>query len=181
MGLYEDSLAVIAYNHTFSDPAAFQPRFVYYGLPLYPTSIFDGTDEVFEPNPDLYFTTYSQHIVAAKADTPSYNLELAATTTVNTGNLQLKIVTADSIPDDLILTFVAISQDSMHGLLGNFNYVCQQLDSFPLNLVHPDTLDTTIIFSHAIPVDQMRAVVFIQNMDTKKVLSAIASEFEEVP
>lgn len=153
----------------------------YYGSPLYPTSIFDGTDEVFEPNPDLYFETYSQHIVAAKADTPLYNLELTATATTNTGSLQLKIITADTIPDNQILAFVAISQDSVHGLLKEFNYVCLQLENFAVDLVYPDTLDTTIIFNHAIPVDQMRAVVFIQDMDTKAVLSAIASEFEEVP
>lgn len=159
----------------------FQPRFDYYGSPLYPTSIFDGTDEVFESNPDLYFTTYDQHIVAAKADTPLYNLELTATASANTGNLQLKIVTADTIPDDLILAFVAISQDSVHGMIKDFNYVCQQLDNFPVDLVYPDSLDTTIIFNHAIPVNQMRAVVFIQDMDTKEVLHAIASEFEEVP
>jgi hypothetical protein len=153
----------------------------YYGSPLYPTSIFDGTDEVFEPNPDLYFETYSQHIVAAKADTPLYNLELTATATTNTGSLQLKIITADTIPDNQILAFVAISQDSVHGLLKEFNYVCLQLENFAVDLVYPDTLDTTIIFNHAIPVDQMRAVVFIQDMDTKAVLSAIASEFEEGP
>ena len=158
-----------------------QPRLDYYGSPIYPTSIFDGTDEVFEPNPDLYFETYSQHIVAAKADTPLYNLELTATATANTGNLQLMIVTADTIPDNQILAFVAISQDSMHGLIKEFNYVCLHLENFALDLVYPDTLDTTIIFNHAIPVDQMRAIVFIQDMDTKEVLSAIAGEFEEVP
>ena len=74
-------------------------------------AIFDGTDEVFEPDPNLYFDTYSQHIVAAKADTPLYNLELTATASVNEGTLQLKIVTADTIPEDLILAFVAICQD----------------------------------------------------------------------
>jgi hypothetical protein len=176
-------LAVIAYNHSFVDPAVIQPRLDYYQSPLYPTSIFDGTDEVFEPNPSLYFDTYSQHIVAAKADTPLFNLELDATASANTGNLQLKIVTADTIPDDLVLAFVAICQDSIRGVViqRDFNYVCQQLENFPIDLVYPDSLDTTIIFSHAIPVNQMRAVVFIQDMDTKEVLSAIASEFEEVP
>ncbi len=95
----------------------------------------------------------------------------------------MRIITADSIPEDLVLAFVAICQDSIPGVLiqRDFNYVCQQLENFPLDLVYPDSLDTTITFSHAIPVDHMRAVVFIQDMDTKEILHAITKEFEEVP
>ena len=49
-----------------------------------------------------------------------------------------------------------------------------------MDLVYPDTLDTTIIFNHSIPVEYMRAVIFIQNMDNKKVMHAITRDFEEV-
>jgi len=140
----------------------------------------DGTDEVFEPNPDSLLTTYDAHVQAAKADTPQYNLELTATATPSAGNLQLMIVTADTIPAGEMITYIAICQDSMRGMMKDFNYVCQQLHSFPLDLVYPDSLDTTIVFNHSIPVDKMRAVVFIQNMDTKKVMHAITDDFEEV-
>lgn len=146
----------------------------------YPTVVFDGTDEVFEPNPDAYFTTFNDHIQAAKTDTPQYNLELTATATPSAGNLGLKIVTADTIPTATIIAHIAICQDSIHGLiLPFFDYVCQQLHSFPIDLVYPDSLDTTIVFSHSMPVDQMRAIIFIQNMDTKKILHAITKQFEE--
>ncbi len=148
----------------------------------YPTVVFDGTDEVFEPNPDAYLTTYDAHIQAAKADTPQYNLELNATASPTDGNLELKIVTADTIPTATIVANIAICQDSIHGfILPFFDYVCQQIYSFPLDLVYPDSLDTNIVFSHSIPVDQMTAVIFIQNMDTKKIMHSITKDFEEVP
>jgi hypothetical protein len=144
--------------------------------------VFDGTDIVFEPNPDAYLTTFNEHILAAKADTPEYNLDLTALATPFAGELQLKIVTADTIPTATITTYVAICQDSMHGfLLPFFNYVCQQLPSFPLSLVYPDSLDTTIVFSHSLPIEQMNAVIYIQNMDTKKIMHAITRDFEEAP
>jgi hypothetical protein len=136
---------------------------------------------VFEANPNAYFTTYSEHIIAAKSDTPQYNLELTAMATANAGSLQVRVITADTIPNDLVMGYAAICQDSIPGILlpDSFNYVCLQLYSFPIDLVYPDTLDTTIVFNHAIPVDRMWAVVFVQNMDTKKVMQAITKQFEE--
>jgi len=173
-------LAIVSYNHTFCPPAIFNARWNLYGSPDYPTVVFDGTDEVFEPNPDSLLNTYDAHIQAAKADTPQYNLELTATATPNAGNLQLNIVTTDTIPAGGMVTYVAICQDSVRGMMKDFNYVCQQLHSFPLDLVYPDTLDTTIVFNHSIPIDKMTAVVFIQNTATEKIMHSSTKDFEEV-
>jgi hypothetical protein len=173
----------VSYNHSFCPAAIRDERSNLYGISQanYPLAVIDGADEAFEPNQDSLFSTYYRYIQAAKADTPQYNLELTATATQNAGDLELNIVTTTTIPEATILTYIAICQDSTHGVfLPYFNYVCQQLYSFPLELVHPDTLDTTITFSHSIPVSNMRAVIFIQNMDTKKVMHAITREFEEV-
>lgn len=171
----------MSFNHTFSPATITDPRSALYEFPVYPTVVFDGTDEVFEPNPDAYLTTYTDHMIAAKTDTPEYNLELTATATANAGNIQLRIITADTIPNNLIIVYAAICQDSIPAIFlpDTFNYVCQQLHTFPIDLVYPDTLDTNIAFNHAIPVDQMSAVVFIQNMDTKKIMHAITKQFEE--
>lgn len=155
------------------------PRLEFYNRPIYPTVIFDGTDEVFEQNPNAYFTTYDEHIIAAKADTPHYNLELTATATPNAGNLQLKIVTADTIPAGPMIAYVVICQDSIPGMLGLFSYVCQQLYTFPVTLVYPDSLDTNIVFNHGLPIEQMTAVVFVQDTTSKKVMHAITKQFEE--
>lgn len=174
----------MSYNHSLCPISIVDERSTLYGIGVqdYPTVVFDGTDEVFEPNPDAYLTTFDNHIQAAKTDTPQYNLELTATATPNAGNLELKIVTAGSIPTANILAYIAICQDSVHGFIFPFfNYVCQQMYNFPLDLVYPDSLDTTIVFSHALPIDQMTAVIFIQNMDTQKIMHAITKHFEEAP
>jgi hypothetical protein len=172
-------VAIISYNHTQGNVAAITPRLEFYNRPIYPTVIFDGTDEVFEQNPNAYFTTYVEHIIAAKADTPRYNLELTATATANAGNLELKIVTADTIPSGQMIAYVVICEDNIPGMLHFFNYVCQELYMFPVNLVYPDSLDTNIVFNHNIPVDQMTAVVFVQDTTSKKVMHAATKHFEE--
>jgi len=178
--MYGDSLAIISYNHTFSNPAVFSERDSLYGTPIYPTAIFDGTDQVFEQDPNAFITTYTSFITAAKADTPRYNLELAANATASAGDIQITIVTTDTIPAGQMLAFVAICQDSVRGSAKDFNYVCEELYRFPIELGFPDTLDTAITFSHAMPIDKMRAVVFVQNMDTKEIMHSATKQFEEV-
>jgi hypothetical protein len=142
--------------------------------------IFDGTDRVFESNPDMYFTVFNQHIIAAKADTPLFNLTFSASSTADSTYLQIKIVATDTIPNDLIHAFIAITEDSIHGMSKHFNYVCEQMESFEVNLVYPDSLDTTIVFTPAIPISRRRAVLFVQDMDTKKILNAATTKIEEV-
>lgn len=179
-GIYGDSLAIISYNHTFGNLAVISTRDSLYLTPIYPTAIFDGTDEVFEPDPNLFFTTYTTHIAVAMADTPSYNLELTATATTTAGDMEIRIVTADTIPSGTMVAYAAICQDSIRGFTKDFNYVVQDMFVFPVELAYPDTLDTVITFSHGLPVDKMRAVFFIQNMDTKKIMNSATKHFEEV-
>jgi len=109
--------------------------------------------------------------------TPFFNLEITATADSAFGNVDLRFVTADTLPENNILGCLAICQDSVDGNLKNFNYVCFQFFSFPLNLVYPDTLDTTITFSHSLLVNKLRAVAFTQNNDTKEILQAITTKF----
>ncbi len=179
-GLYGDSIAIVSYNHTFGNLAVINLRDSLYSTPVYPTAVFDGTDEVFELDPNLFITTYTAHIMAAKADTPSYNLDITATATPTAGDIAITIVTADTIPAGQMIAYAAVCQDSIRGFTRDFNYVVQEMFSIPLDLAYPDTLDTVITFSHALPVDKMRAVVFVQNMDTKKVMGSIIRHFEEV-
>jgi hypothetical protein len=90
--------------------------------------------------------------------------------------VQIKITPADTLAHAFCQAFVAICQDS---LPGNFNYVLRQLYSFPVNLVYPDSLDTTIVFTHSIPINKMNSVLFMQDMNTKKVLQATKTKFTE--
>ncbi|UCF70465.1 MAG: hypothetical protein JSW49_09755 [candidate division WOR-3 bacterium] len=181
-GIYGDSLAIISYHLMFTDPAVYGPRNSFYSSPPHPTAFFDGTDEVFELDPNALFTTYTDHYFAAKSDSPTYYVEVTATATASSGDLQIRIVTADIIPVGEVIAYAAICQDSVHGIIKDFNYVCRLLYEFPLEMALPDSvldLDTTITFSHALPIDKMRAVVFVQNMSTKKVLHSATTRFEE--
>lgn len=182
MAIYGDSLAVISYNSTFTPYTIDSARGVYYAVTPadHPTVVFDGTDRVFESNQNMYDTVFNQHIIAAKADTPLFNLTFSASSSVDSTYLQIKIVTADTIPDDLVSAFVVITEDSIHGMTKHFNYVCEQMQNFDVSLVYPDSLDTTIIFTPAIPSSRRHVVLFVQDMDSKKILCAAATDIEEI-
>lgn len=172
---------ITSYNHTVQPVLPqIQERMNYYSVQLYPTVVFDGTDVVFEPNANAYDTTFNQHIQTAKSFVPTYNLELNGTASSISAQLQIKISPADTLPHDSIYAFVTICEDSVIGDLGGrFNYVIRQFLTFPVNLFYPDSLDTVINFSHSIPINKMRGVVFVQDIHSKKVLQAIKTNFTE--
>jgi N-methylhydantoinase B/oxoprolinase/acetone carboxylase alpha subunit len=177
--IYGDSLVIVSYNYSM-DTIGDQRRVFYQILTQDdPTVIFDGTDPVFEPNPNAYITTYTTHINAAKSITPSFNLNINAVASANTGNLQISILPADTFLHPSCQAFVEICQDSVSGFSKDFNYVARQIYSFPVNIVYPDSLDTTIVFTHSMPIDKMNGVLFIQDINTKKVLQAIKTKFAE--
>ncbi len=166
-------------GQTYISPDAVE-RHQFYGTPVIPTVVFDGTDQVFEPEPSA--ATYEQHIRVAQSVTPHFNLSMELTASQNTASINLRIVTADTIPDDEIVAFVTISEDSLRGAIPpfhTFDRVCRDMFQFPVDLVYPDSLDTIITFNHTIPINRMRAVLFIQDLDTKEVMQAIIQKFEE--
>lgn len=174
-----DTLAVICYHVylPYSTPEA-EERWAFYDSVIIPSVVFDGTDSVHLEDPQAGI--YEQHINMARGVTPYFNLYISnATASPTTGSINLRIVTADTIPDDSIVAFVSILEDSLPGTWGTFYHVCRSLFQFPVTLTYPDTLDTTITFSHNILVDKMNTVVFIQDIDTKEVMQAIIEKFEE--
>ncbi len=176
--VYGDSLAIISYNETFIS-AEVHERLDYYGNPVDPTVIFDGDDEIFVEDPGSFVQTYEQHITAAQADTPSFNFGITATASDSSGTVWLHIGPTDTLSEGSLMAFVAICEDSVDGVLKDFNYVCRYLYEFPINLSFPDSLDTTIVFTNTLNPTKMRAVAFVQDLDTKKVMQAITKKFEE--
>ncbi len=180
VGEYGDSLAVISYNW-YNDNFAYTPteihhaRWDLYSIAMDPSLMVDGTDSIYAEN--NYYTLYKLYVDAARTDTPLFNLEITATGDSNSGSVDLRFVTADTLPEDNIVGCLAICQDSLAGFLKDFNYVCKQFYSFPLIMVYPDTLDTTITFTHNLLVNKLRAVAFVQNLDTKEILQAITTKF----
>ncbi len=183
LSYYDDTLAVICYHvsQTYYTEEA-EERETFYNTGFFvPFVIFD-TLVVWEANPDDYKNAYIERIELARGVPPYFNLYISdASASQTVGSFNLKIVTADTIqdPDDEIVTFITILEDSLPGFYGTFNHVCRDQFHFPMNLAYPDSLDTTIVFSHSIPIDKMKTVVFIQNLDTKEVMQAIISPFEE--
>jgi len=165
---------------TYNNPAA-DEREAFYNTGLAPWYVFfDGPDVVWEPDPGKYDSLFAARIEIARTATPYFNLYINnATASPSTGSIDLTIVTADTIPDDEIIAYVAILQDSLPGAYTTFMYICQELYSFPVELTYPDTFDTIITFSHAIPVQNMKTVVFVQDIDTREVMQSIISPFEE--
>ncbi|MEO0074652.1 MAG: hypothetical protein ABIK31_00885 [candidate division WOR-3 bacterium] len=178
---YGDSIVIVSYNHSVQpELPQIQERMNYYNILAYPTVVFDGTDVVFENNPNAYDTVFNQHYIVAKSIVPSYNLELTGSVTVNSGQLHLKIGAADTIRHDSVYAFIAICEDSIRGDLGGtFNFVVRQLTTIPINVSYPDSLDTIINFNHNIAPPKMRGVVFLQDRQSKKILQAIKTKFVE--
>lgn len=182
LSFYGDTLVVVCYHvaQTYSTPEAEEREAFYATSEPTPYVIFDGTDVVWEQSPSAYKDVYTQHINAARSVTPYFNLFInSATADLDNGIIDLRIIAADTLPEDEMVAFVAIMEDSLPAAYGTFNHVLQSLFEFDINLAYPDTLDTTIIFTHGIPVNNMRTVIFVQNMDTKEVMQAIISTFEE--
>ncbi|MCX7994674.1 MAG: hypothetical protein N3A65_02725 [candidate division WOR-3 bacterium] len=177
-----DTLVVVCYHASgpYMIPKAKEREDFYNTGYTEPFVVFDGTDAVFEPDPNKYDSIYNIHYQLARTNTPYYNLTIdSAITEPSIARFKLKIVAADSIPSGEINAFVAITEDSLRGAYGTFYRVCRALYEFPVELQYPDSMIKYFEFSHNIPASKMRATVFIQNKGTKEVMQTISTKFEE--
>jgi len=178
--IYGDSLVIVSYNYTFDTIGDSRRSFYQVLQSDDPIVIFDGTDAVVPgPNTNAYVTTFITHINVAKSALPSFNLRLNASASSNTGSMQISILPTDTLSHPLCQAMVEICEDSVSGISKDFNYVVRQIYSFPINITFPDSLDTTITFSHSIPVAKMNGVLFVQDMSTKKILQATKAKFTQ--
>jgi hypothetical protein len=156
----------------------------YYGIAQgeEPVLEIDGTYEIHVENPSGYYSAYNDNIQYAKGAAPIFNLYADAyidSTDSTIGNVYLRIVTTDTLPPDSITACIVICQDSVDGAYKNFNYICKQFYSFPINLVFPDSTDTTITFTHSLLASKLKAVAFAQDVNTKEILQAITTKFRQ--
>jgi hypothetical protein len=178
---YGDSLAVISYNYLpafpYTPPEIHDARWDFYSMGMEPSIMVDGTDSVYAQG--NYYTVFKSYLEAARTVVPLFNMEITATADSGFGSVALRFVTADTLPGNNLIGCLAICQDSTRNIFNNFdfNYICKKFYSFPLNLVYPDTLDTTVTFTHNLLVNKLRAVAFVQDLDTKEILQAITTKF----
>ena len=177
-----DSLVVISYHvgQTYQTAAA-EERELYYAAGVFPPYvIFDGTVVVWEASPNAYYGRYAQADTVARAVPSLFNIFiLDASASASTGSIELRLVPTDTLPDDELTVFAAVLEDTLAGAYGTFMHVCRELYAFPWQLSYPDSLDTTISFSHSIPVNRMKTVVFVQDANAREILQATQSHFQE--
>jgi len=162
---YHDTLALISYHNTFTDTTIRNLRKVLYEPFVDPQLIVDGNK--IQTNDSI---AYKNSINAARTITPSLNLTLDAQGTSGNGSVTLKIVNVDSLLAlDSVYALIAVCQDSVDGVLKDFNYVCRYLFSYPISVPYADSIDTTITFTNAFPVEKLHAVAFIQNLKSSDI------------
>ncbi len=165
--VFHDSLALIAYNSTFTDSVFVNMRKKLYEPFAEPQFVVDGS----KITTDSIMSIYTNSINAARSFMPSFNITLDAQSTVTDGSVTLKIVNVDSsLALDSVFAFIAVCQDSVEGILKHgFNYVCRNLFYFPISVPYADSTDTTMNFTHSYPVEKLHAVAFIQNLKQSSV------------
>jgi hypothetical protein len=174
---------VISYHvgQNYQSSAALEREQFYNTGEIIPYVIFDGSILVWEQDPSVYENRYRQVFSVARSVTPLFNtyvLEAHASST--SGSIVFKLVTADTVPEDGIIAHIAILEDSLDGAYGMiFKRVCRTMYQIPVDLIYPDSLTDTLTFTHNIPIDKMNAVLFVQDMDTKEVLQATTTPFDE--
>ncbi len=177
-----DTLVVVCYH--IAGPYAIpksQEREDFYNTGYAPPFVvFDGTYLVWEQNPQNYVSAYRDIYDLARTKTPLFNIYIdSAYTQPSQGSFNLKIVTADTIPEGEIKAFIAITEDSLPGAYTTFYRVCRTLNEIPVDLTYPDSVTHHFEFNHNIPVSKLRATVFVQNIGTKEIMQSITTKFEE--
>jgi hypothetical protein len=183
LSLFGDTLVLVTYHvhQTYENTYAHQREAFYDTNLATPYVVFDGTNIVVEPNPSTYETRYTEAYNVARTVIPLFNINVdSASASSSQGSFDLQIVAADTIPDDEIHAFIAICEDSLDAFGDTilfFMYVCRDLQEMTLDIDYPDTLDQKILFSHAIDVNKLSAIVFIQDMDTREVMQSVKVRF----
>lgn len=183
--LFGDTLVLVTYHvhQTYENSPALQREAFYDTNLASPYVIFDGANIVVESNASMYETRYTEAYNVARTVTPLFNINVdSASASSSQGSFDLQIITADTIPDNEIHAFIAIGEDSLSAFNDTtgtmvFMYLCRELQEITLDLEYPDTLEQTIMFSHAIEVHKLSAVVFIQDMDTREVMQSTKIRF----
>lgn len=173
---------VVSYHvaQTYQNPAA-EEREAFYNTGLAtPYVIFDGSEVVWEPQIPNYKSRYEQAFTVVRTVTPLFNISvLNANASSGVGSIELRIVASvDTVIEGEVSVFIAVLEDSLLGAYTTFVNVCQQLLEFPIEIAYPDSMDTTVTFSHNVPTDKMKAAIFIQNMDTKDIYQTTYGYFQ---
>jgi hypothetical protein len=140
---------MISYHvgQTYVNQVAQQRETYYEPGVVVPFAIFDGTNVVWEANPNAYEDVYTEAFTIARTVTPLFNISIADPVTSETqASFELELVPTDTLPDDELCAFVAICEDSLPGAYTTFMHLCRDLQEIHLSIVYPDTLNEPVVF-----------------------------------
>jgi hypothetical protein len=185
----DDSLVVIA-DHRREDGDTLSPACVEARAELYqeagggePATAFDGGPIVRTTGPADNYPTFHAQFLAAHSIDPYAVLTVSGNITASVCSVTARAAGVDSTPTESLRVFIAICEDSVRNhLVGNadtiFNHVMRAMlpdeNGTAVTLTQSDTVSVTrtVAVAGFWNPTQLRAVAFVQEMGTLRVLQA---------
>ncbi len=188
---FADSLVIISYHRRVAGDTL-SPEFVearrafYYESGGEPATVFDGGDVVRTPGPEHNYETFRNYIIGAKSVLPRVQLEITARTEGSEAVVEVRVFGVDATPAETLRLFVVITEDSVLAKLVGatdsvFNNVMRAMvpdvQGQPVWLARADTVsfENRVLIKENWQVPRLRAVAFVQQTGTKKVLQSVAT------
>ncbi len=189
---YEDSLAVIAYHRRITgdtlSPEYVSTREALYGITTSPSTVFDGISGIVQTEDSSQnYPIFKGWIIQRRNVSPNLRLSMEINVVSSSVNLELHIVSIDSIEDGEYRLFLVLYEDDVYFAQAGapestFHYVVRKMipdeQGIHVDLYYPDSLVKEIDFNLQSNWDQDKCgiVAFIQNLETKEVLQAIVDK-----
>lgn len=188
---FPDNLIIIAYHRRFADDTL-SPEYVetrrqfYYQSGGEPATVFDGGEVVRTPGPEYNYETFRNHILGAKSVLPGAELKIGCVVDSNNILVRVQVSGVDATPAETLSLFLVLTEDSLQATLPGaadsvFNNVMRAMlpdvRGQPVWVARGDTVgfENRVSIGDNWRLERLRAVAFVQQMSTKKVLqSAVA-------
>lgn len=189
---YGDSLAVIAYHRRVTgdtlSPEYVSAREAFYGITTSPSTVFDGISGVVQTeDPGQNYPTFKGWIIQRGNVSPSLKLSMEVNVVSSSVNLELHIVSIDSIEEGDHRLFIILYEDNVYFAQAGapestFHYVVRKMipdeNGAPIDLFYTDSLIKEVDFNlqNNWNKEKLGIVAFVQDMETKEVLQAIVDK-----
>lgn len=179
---YCDTMVVVCYHLSGSYESSYsRDRQMFYNAGCStPYVIFDGTTTVWEQNPGQYEEAYEAAFLTARDSLPSFALDARGMASSTSGMIAIQAIALQTMPEAARQVVAVVLEDSLAGVYGCHTKVCRYIASVVIDpcVTYPDTIQAVLPFNHTIPIHNMSAAVFIQDMSAKQILQCRLVRFE---